>query len=75
MAEYTRAEIEGCVPIPPGIDWGHAAGAGTAAITAYESLVLNSKPGDLVFINGGAGGVGTFAIQFAKAHGTTQVTR
>ncbi|KAH2308957.1 hypothetical protein KXV47_006070 [Aspergillus fumigatus] len=69
MAEYTRAEIEGCVPIPPGIDWGHAAGAGTAAITAYESLVLNSKPGDLVFINGGAGGVGTFAIQFAKAHG------
>ncbi|QMW34992.1 hypothetical protein G4B84_010483 [Aspergillus flavus NRRL3357] len=69
MAEYTRAEIEGCMPIPPGIDWDHAAGAGTAAITAYESLVLNSNSGDLVFINGGAGGVGTFAIQFAKAHG------
>jgi NADPH:quinone reductase-like Zn-dependent oxidoreductase len=69
MAEYTKAEIEGCVPIPPGIDWDHAAGVGTAAITAYESLVLNSKPGDSVFINGGTGGVGTFAIQFAKAHG------
>ncbi|KAG2421746.1 hypothetical protein HFD88_005722 [Aspergillus terreus] len=69
MADYTKAEIEGCVPIPPGIDWDHAAGVGTAATTAYESLVLNSKPGDAVFINGGTGGVGTFAIQFAKAHG------
>ncbi|KAJ5414818.1 hypothetical protein N7509_000152 [Penicillium cosmopolitanum] len=69
MAEYTVAEIEGCVPIPPCVDWDHAAGVGTAAITAYESLVLNSKPGDSVLINGGTGGVGTFAIQFAKAHG------
>ncbi|KAF4460876.1 zinc-binding dehydrogenase [Fusarium albosuccineum] len=67
MAEYTIADMEGCVPIPPGIDWDQAAGVGTAAITAYESLVLNSKPGDSIFINGGTGGVGTFAIQFAKA--------
>ena len=69
MAEFTKAEWEGCVLIPPGIDFEQAAGAGTAAITAYESLVLNCKPGDSVFINGGTGGVGTFAIQFAKAHG------
>lgn len=57
------------MPIPPCVDWDHAAGVGTAAVTAYESLVLNSKPGDSVLINGGTGGVGTFAIQFAKAHG------
>ncbi|KAJ0418802.1 putative oxidoreductase [Aspergillus carlsbadensis] len=69
MAEYTKADVEGCVLMPPGIDWDHAAGIGTAAITAYESLVLNSRPGDYIFINGGTGGVGTFAIQFAKAHG------
>lgn len=69
MAEYVKAEYGGCVPIPAGIDWDQVAGASTAAITAYESLVLNSKPGDLVFINGGSGGVGTFAIQLAKAHG------
>ncbi|RTE68642.1 hypothetical protein BHE90_016980 [Fusarium euwallaceae] len=69
MAEYTKAEVEGCVPIPAGFDWDQAAGIGTAAVTAYESLVLNSNPGDSVFINGGTGGVGTFAIQFAKAHG------
>ncbi|KAM5342051.1 hypothetical protein ACJ41O_015082 [Fusarium nematophilum] len=69
MAEYTKADAEGYVSIPPGIDWDQAAGVGTAGITAYESLVANSKPGDSVFINGGTGGVGTFAIQFAKAHG------
>ncbi|KAF5020980.1 hypothetical protein F66182_6992 [Fusarium sp. NRRL 66182] len=69
MAEYTKTDIEGCVKIPDGIDFDQAAGVGTAGTTAYESLVLNSKPGDSIFINGGTGGVGTYAIQFAKAHG------
>lgn len=69
MAELTTAELEGCVLMPPGMDFEHAAGIGTAAITAYETLGLNCKSGDSVFINGGTGGVGTFAIQFAKAHG------
>ncbi|SPO06443.1 related to oxidoreductase, zinc-binding [Cephalotrichum gorgonifer] len=69
MAEFTKAELEGCVLMPSGIEFEQAAGVGTAAITAYETLVLNCKPGDSVFINGGTGGVGTFAIQFARAHG------
>ncbi|KAL4758204.1 NAD(P)-dependent alcohol dehydrogenase [Aspergillus foveolatus] len=69
MAELTIAELEGCVRMPPGIDFEQAAGVGTAAITAYETIVLNCKAGDSVFINGGTGGVGTFAIQFAKSVG------
>ncbi|KAM0276630.1 hypothetical protein ACHAQH_006539 [Verticillium albo-atrum] len=69
MAEYTVAELEGCVAIPPNVSFEQAAGVGTAAMTAYESIVLNTKAGDSVFINGGTGGVGTYAIQFAKAHG------
>lgn len=69
MAEFTKAELEGCVLMPLGLDFEQAAGIGTAAITAYETIVLNCKSGDSVFINGGTGGVGTFAIQFAKAHG------
>ncbi|KAL2841728.1 hypothetical protein BJY01DRAFT_217139 [Aspergillus pseudoustus] len=69
MAEFTIAEFEGCVPIPPNIDYQQAAGAGTAAITAYETIVPKCKAGDRFFLNGGTGGVGTFAIQFAKAHG------
>ncbi|OJI95834.1 hypothetical protein ASPVEDRAFT_206102 [Aspergillus versicolor CBS 583.65] len=69
MAEFTTAELEGCVLIPPNIDYEQAAGVGTAAITAYETIVPNCKAGDRIFINGGTGGVGTFAIQFAKAQG------
>jgi NADPH:quinone reductase-like Zn-dependent oxidoreductase len=69
MAEFTIAESVGCVRMPPGIDFEQAAGVGTAAITAYDTIVLNCKAGDSVFINGGTGGVGTFAIQFAKSVG------
>ncbi|KAL4749572.1 hypothetical protein BDW72DRAFT_177929 [Aspergillus terricola var. indicus] len=69
MAEFTIAESEGCVRIPPGIDFEQAAGVGTAAITAYKTIVLNCESDDSVFINGGTGGVGTFAIQFAKSLG------
>ncbi|PNH47093.1 hypothetical protein VD0004_g1081 [Verticillium dahliae] len=69
MAEFTVSELEGCVAMPPSVSFEQAAGVGTAAMTAYESIVLNTKAGDSVFINGGTGGVGTYGIQFAKAHG------
>lgn len=69
MAEYTTANCDGCVLVPPGVDWDEAAGVGTAAVTAYQTIIPHCKAGDSVFINGGTGGVGTFAIQFAKAHG------
>ncbi|KAH6672634.1 putative oxidoreductase [Plectosphaerella plurivora] len=69
MAEYTTANIDGCVLLPPNVDWDEAAGVGTAGVTAYQTVVPNAKAGDSIFINGGTGGVGTFAIQFAKAKG------
>ncbi|KAL3484643.1 chaperonin 10-like protein [Aspergillus germanicus] len=69
MAEFTTADVEGCVLIPANAEYEQAAGVGTAAITAYETIVPNCKAGDRVFINGSTVGVGTFAIQFAKAHG------
>ncbi|KAK2038842.1 zinc-binding dehydrogenase [Colletotrichum somersetense] len=46
-----------------------AGGVGTAALTAYQSIVPYVKAGDEVFINGGSGGTGTFGIQIAKAVG------
>jgi NADPH:quinone reductase-like Zn-dependent oxidoreductase len=69
MAECATADTEGCVLLPAGVDWDEAAGVGTAAVTAYQTIVPNAKAGDSVFINGGTGGVGTFAIQFPKALG------
>ncbi|KAH7131085.1 zinc-binding oxidoreductase [Dactylonectria macrodidyma] len=59
-----------CALLPPGVDPDHGAAVGTAATTAYQSLMPDTlKPGAKIFINGGSGGIGTWAIQFAKALG------
>jgi NADPH:quinone reductase-like Zn-dependent oxidoreductase len=54
----------------PAIDWAVAAAAGVAAETAERGLrLLDVKPGDTLFIDGGAGGVGATAAQLAIARG------
>ncbi|KAH7403016.1 putative oxidoreductase [Cadophora sp. MPI-SDFR-AT-0126] len=60
---------QGCVLLPPDVDLDQAAGVGTAGQTVYSTIVSYVNKGDRIFINGGAGGVGTFGIQFAKAMG------
>ncbi|KAG2005114.1 hypothetical protein GB937_009072 [Aspergillus fischeri] len=52
----------------------HAATVGVAAQTAYQSIAPYVSQGDRVFINGGSGGCGIFAIQIAKALGCTVTT-
>ncbi|EEY20400.1 reticulon-4-interacting protein [Verticillium alfalfae VaMs.102] len=47
----------------------YAGAAGTAALTAYQTIAPYAKAGDKVFINGGSGGTGTYGIQIAKAIG------
>ena len=74
LAEYTVVPRSGCVPLPEGVKPDDAAAAGSAALTAYQTLVPNIKAGDRVFINGGSGGVGSFGIQFAKVKGCHVVT-
>ena len=69
LAEYAVAPRAGCVPAPEGVGVDDAACIGTAALTAYQSLIPNIKSGDRVFINGGSGGVGSFGIQLAKLKG------
>jgi NADPH:quinone reductase-like Zn-dependent oxidoreductase len=55
--------------LPEGITVKDAATLGVCGLVTYQCLVPNVKPGDRVFINGGSGGTGTFAIQIAKALG------
>src|SRR5947208_12141565 len=57
---------------PPNISFEQAGAAGVAGLTALQGLRNAGKirPGQKVLINGASGGVGTFALQIAKALGT-----
>ena len=66
--------------MPRNLDFTAAAAVPLAGLTALQALrdELGVKPGQKVFISGGAGGVGTFAIQIAKwlgAHVTTTASK
>ena len=58
-------------PAPPGITLGEAAAVPLAALTALQALrdKAGLAPGDRVLVNGASGGVGTFAVQIARAMG------
>ena len=57
------------VHLPEGVEVDHAATLGIAGQTAYQSLKGYVSANDKVFINGGSGGCGIFAIQIAKVMG------
>jgi NADPH:quinone reductase-like Zn-dependent oxidoreductase len=67
-AEY--AVLDSWAAKPPSIDWAVAAGAGVAGETSERGLrLLDVKAGDTLFVDGGAGGVGSVAVQMAIARG------
>ncbi|KAF2770475.1 NAD(P)-binding protein [Teratosphaeria nubilosa] len=68
-AEFVVVGKEGLVPVPDGVGLREAATVGIVGLTAYQCLAPFAKAGDKVFVNGGSGGVGTYAIQIAKAMG------
>ncbi|MBF5095745.1 zinc-dependent alcohol dehydrogenase family protein [Azospirillum sp. INR13] len=70
-AEYTVAAASIVAHKPASLSHVEAAGIPLAGGTAWEAIVrrLAVRPGETVLIHGGAGGVGSFAIQFAKAAG------
>ncbi len=72
LAEYVRGtEKSFLVPKPAGLTFEQAAAVPMAASTALQGLRDKGqlKPGQRVLINGASGGVGTFAVQIAKALG------
>ncbi|MBK9779243.1 MAG: NAD(P)-dependent alcohol dehydrogenase [Anaerolineales bacterium] len=70
FAEYVSV-INAVVRKPVNLTFEEAAAVPTAGITALQGLRDHGKvkPGDKVLVNGAAGGVGTFAVQIAKALG------
>jgi len=71
FAEYARAPESQFVVKPANLTFEEAASVGVSATTALQLLRDNGKvkPGQKVLINGASGGVGTFAVQIAKAFG------
>lgn len=60
---------------PAGVDWPLAAAVGVAGETSVRALnLLGLKEGDTVFVAGGAGGVGTVAVQLGEARGLRVIT-
>ncbi|MDT3402359.1 NADP-dependent oxidoreductase [Mucilaginibacter terrae] len=70
-AEYVAAPETEMVMKPANVSFKEAAGATMSALTAWVSIVNvgEIKKGDKVIIHGASGGVGHFAVQFAKHFG------
>lgn len=77
FAEYVNGRT--FVPMPAGFSFEQASALPTAGITALKGLRDhgNLRDGQRVLVNGAGGGVGTFAVQIAKAFGAhvTGVTK
>jgi NADPH:quinone reductase-like Zn-dependent oxidoreductase len=71
FAEYARADARKLAPKPAGLTFEQAAAVPEAGVVALQALrdVARLRPGQKVLVNGASGGIGTFAVQLAKAFG------
>ena len=76
FAEYVATPGDWMVRKPTGASFDEAAATGVAAETALQGLRDWGRlcEGQSVLVNGASGGVGTFAVQIAKALGAAHVT-
>jgi NADPH:quinone reductase-like Zn-dependent oxidoreductase len=70
-AQYALVTEREAAPKPKSLTYVEAAAVPIAGMTAWQALVDTAKlsAGQTVLIHGGSGGVGSFAIQIAKARG------
>ncbi len=77
FAQFSRVQAQQCMPKPKHMNWEEAASYTLVAATAWRMLhgwgESSIKKGDVALIWGGAGGLGSMAIQIAKAVGATSV--
>ncbi|ETP61482.1 quinone oxidoreductase [Burkholderia dolosa PC543] len=72
-AEIARIDYRMAMPIPPALDYVHAAAIPEVFVTAHEAMLHLGRlaRGESVLIHAAAGGVGSAAVQLANATGAT----
>jgi NADPH2:quinone reductase len=70
-AEYCTADAQLCLPVPRGVALADAAGLPETYFTVWSNVFLGAglAAGETFLVHGGAGGIGTTAIQLGKAFG------
>lgn len=76
FAEYVAVKAADAAPKPDRLNFVQAAAVPLAALTAWQGLFDHGglEAGQRVLIHGGAGGVGHFAVQFARVRGAEVIT-
>ena len=72
-AEHVRVPAGQLLPVPAGVSLEDAAALPEVASTVWSNVFLtaNLQPGETLLVHGGSSGIGTMAIQLAKAVGAT----
>jgi NADPH2:quinone reductase len=70
-AEYAACDARHALPIPPGLDFVHAAALPETVFTVYANVFEHGalQPGETFLIHGATSGIGVMAIQMAGAAG------
>ncbi|MDP2287438.1 MAG: NAD(P)-dependent alcohol dehydrogenase [Actinomycetota bacterium] len=71
LAEYACVPAGNLMSVPANLSIVDAAAVPTSGMTALQALrkIANVQPGQTVLVTGASGGVGSFAVQIAKASG------
>ncbi len=75
-APYVAVDARHCLPVPSTLDMAAAAALPETTFTVWHNVVERGRlaAGESILIHGGSGGIGTTAIQIAKALGATVFT-
>jgi len=70
-AEFALCKKDQVHPLPANVSFAQGAAIGTPYATAYRGLLqrAGAEPGEILLVHGASGGVGTAAVQLARAHG------
>jgi putative PIG3 family NAD(P)H quinone oxidoreductase len=71
QAELAVLHERAAMPVPDTVDWPQAGGLAEVFVTAHDAIFGQARlrPGERLLVHGGAGGVGTAAVQLGRAAG------